>query len=309
MRVTIVGDALLDVDLDGRADRMMPDAPVPVVDVEEREERAGGAGLAATLLARDGHDVELVAPFADDDAGRRLRDRLDGVRIVAAESATPTSVKTRIRARGHTIARVDEGGQGGVPKVGRGVLAAIAGADLLVVADYGRGMTGHPLVRAALERRGAEVPLVWDPHPRGADPVRSTAVATPNLAEASRAAGISGAGVPAAADAARALLGSWGCAAVVVTLGADGALLHESAGRSRIVPAAELGPIDPCGAGDRFATSLAVALGTGRAPLSAVRQAVDAASAFLAAGGVAGIREPAGTVQLASKSLEGREIA
>ena len=50
-RLTVVGDALLDRDLDGRAERLAPDAPVPVVDAIQARRRAGGAGLAATLAA------------------------------------------------------------------------------------------------------------------------------------------------------------------------------------------------------------------------------------------------------------------
>ena len=58
--ITVVGDLLMDVDLDGAVERLSPDAPVPVVDVAEVVRRPGGAGLVARLLARDGHRVTLV---------------------------------------------------------------------------------------------------------------------------------------------------------------------------------------------------------------------------------------------------------
>ncbi|GLY85847.1 hypothetical protein [Actinoallomurus iriomotensis] len=57
--VVIVGDVMLDRDLDGRAERLSPDAPVPVVDAVEEHTRPGGAGLAALLAADDGPDVVL----------------------------------------------------------------------------------------------------------------------------------------------------------------------------------------------------------------------------------------------------------
>jgi bifunctional ADP-heptose synthase (sugar kinase/adenylyltransferase) len=60
MRVVVVGDVLLDRDLDGPSTRLCPDAPVPVVDVERTAVRAGGAGLVARLLAADGHTPALV---------------------------------------------------------------------------------------------------------------------------------------------------------------------------------------------------------------------------------------------------------
>src|SRR5204862_2907026 len=86
-RLVIVGDVLLDRDLTGKVERLSPDAPVPVVDLEGERRRPGGAGLAAWFAAGDGLDVTLVTAIADDEAGaivaRLLRDR--GVRVLAGE--------------------------------------------------------------------------------------------------------------------------------------------------------------------------------------------------------------------------------
>ena len=98
MRITVVGDVLLDVDLDGDATRLCPDAPVPVVDIAEVRRRAGGAGLVARMLARDGHRVTLVTVLSDDDASLELEEALTGVRVVAGPSGARTPVKTRVRA-------------------------------------------------------------------------------------------------------------------------------------------------------------------------------------------------------------------
>ena len=62
--LVVVGDALLDRDVTGRADRLSPDAPVPVVSDLSEVDRPGGAGLAALLAARDGADVTLVTALA-----------------------------------------------------------------------------------------------------------------------------------------------------------------------------------------------------------------------------------------------------
>jgi len=296
MRVTVVGDALLDVDIEGSAERLAPDAPVPVVDAERRVQRAGGAGLAASLLARDGHEVELVTALGADEAAGRLRACLAGIRVVPGRLASGTAVKTRIRANGRTIARVDDGGRrDALPEFAAPAFEAIAAADAILVADYGGGVTAHPGIREALERRGTAVPLVWDPHPRGATPVAMTAVATPNLVEATRAAGVEGAGIPAGARAASRLRDAWRCGAIVVTLGDLGALLLDTgAALPLVVGTKPVRSADPCGAGDRFAATLTVALASGEAPASAVRAAVEAAGRFLASGGVSA-PEPATT--------------
>ncbi|RIJ51609.1 D-beta-D-heptose 1-phosphate adenosyltransferase, partial [Clavibacter lycopersici] len=109
MRIVVVGDVLLDVDMTGAAHRLSPDAPVPVIEVEESLPRAGGAGLVATMLARDGHDVRLVTVLSDDRHSATLRECLQRIEVVAGPSGAPTPVKTRLRADGHAVARIDEG--------------------------------------------------------------------------------------------------------------------------------------------------------------------------------------------------------
>jgi D-beta-D-heptose 7-phosphate kinase/D-beta-D-heptose 1-phosphate adenosyltransferase len=289
MRVTVVGDTLLDVDVHGTAERLTPDGPAPVVDVHTTTQRAGGAGLVASMLMGDGHEVELVTALADDDAGGRLRACLAGVRLVGAPSGAATPVKTRIKVGDHAVARVDEGcADPGIPHIDDAALDAVRRAEVLVVADYGRGLLSDERLRRALEERGHRVPLVWDPHPRGSAPVASTTVATPNLAEATAAAGVPGSDVPSAARSAVILRERWGCP-VAVTLGERGALLLDDAGLPVVLPARPMTAADPCGAGDRLSAAVATSLAAGATLESAVRAGVEEAALYLAAGGVASI--------------------
>ena len=69
----ILGDSMLDIDIEGEASRLSPEAPVPVVDVNRQRRRPGGAGLAALLAARTGHEVVLVTAIGYDDLGDALR--------------------------------------------------------------------------------------------------------------------------------------------------------------------------------------------------------------------------------------------
>ena len=307
-RIVVVGDTLLDVDLSGTAERLSPDAPVPVVDVTSSAERAGGAGLVARLLARSGEEVRLVTVLGADPAADRLRDALDGIEVVAGPSRAPTPVKTRLRAAGQALVRMDEGaGTPPVPTATAEMLEAIRSADVLVVADYGRGLAACPDVRSALEQRGREVPLIWDPHPRGPAPVPTTALATPNLAEATAAAGQRSPGpkVAAATDAAAELLSRWGVAAVAVTLGPAGALLLDREfSAPRVIPVSTTEAADPCGGGDQLVAALAVELLHGTPLADALGAAVAEASAFLAAGGVATLARPAAPAPLQGPSTD-----
>ena len=287
--VVVLGDVLLDRDVEGRVERLCPDAPAPVVDVDTVSSGPGGAGLTALLCTGEGVDVTLVAPLADDADGRELRTLLEdaGVLVLPLGHEGETRVKTRLRSAGQSIARFDTGGPGEpVGDLGDEAEAAIAGADVVLVSCYGAGTTAHDAVRAAVARRAPSRPVVWDPHPRGAEPVAGCALVTPNLSEARGLAGMPGGhGDVVAAH----LAGRWSARAVVVTAGADGAWVATSAGEPLFVPAVPATG-DTCGAGDRFASAAAVALARGRTTTEAVADAVLRAGDFVASGGASGFR-------------------
>ncbi|MCW2779234.1 MAG: putative phosphoheptose isomerase with phosphosugar-binding domain match, partial [Frankiales bacterium] len=259
MTLVVVGDALLDRDLVGTVDRLCPDAPVPVVDEPVQVSRPGGAGLAALLAASDGRDVVLVTALAQDDAGRELAQLLadSGVRVVDLGLDGRTPEKVRVRSDGRSLLRLDRGGTPGTPgDLTDEAAAALAGASAVLVADYGRGVARGPHLRSALE--GLRVPLVWDPHPRGPEPVAGCTLVTPNGGEAKHfAPGHDGAPLTAATARARELAGRWGATAVSVTLSANGALVVVGDSPPSVVPAPVVPCADPCGAGDRFASAAA----------------------------------------------------
>lgn len=314
--LVVVGDSLLDVDLVGSATRLCPDAPVPVVDLGERWERPGGAGLAALLAARTSVEVVLVTALGEDDAAVRLADLLDGLQVELRplRLVGETVVKTRVAASGVPMLRLDSGA--GRPADGvlpRSVAAALAGAGAVLVADYGRGVAALPALRRALEAVALDVPVVWDPHPKGPAPVPYTALATPNAAEAAHFGG--GAD---AADSAGRLCERWGVRAVAVTQGERGALLRW-AGADRSVHVPLVGSAttathprpDTCGAGDQFAVSATTALLGGADVESAVRTAVMEAAAYVTGGAAASVsvRVPAVADVEVAGTLPGRLAA
>ena len=287
--VVVVGDCLLDRDVHGHVDRVCPDAPAPVVDVDTVSARPGGAGLTALLATRDGVDVTLVAPLADDDEGRQLLDLLTdaGVRVCPLAHEGDTRVKTRVRAGGQSIARIDTGGPGRpLGGLTADAASAIAEADVVLVSCYGGGTTADPGIREALASRAARRAVVWDPHPRGADPVQGCALVTPNLDEARTRTRMPGAEGDVVASA---LLQQWGVRAVAVTGGHRGAWLSTSASEPLFAPASPASG-DTCGAGDRFSAAAAASLARGRATSEAVVDAVARAGEFVVSGGASAIR-------------------
>ncbi|OSC61229.1 D-glycero-beta-D-manno-heptose 1-phosphate adenylyltransferase [Streptomyces sp. 4F] len=288
--LVVIGDALLDRDLSGSADRLAPDAPVPVVAECAERVRPGGAALAAYLAARDGRDVTLITGMGDDPAGGALRELLEPWLTLIPLPLTGTlPEKTRVLAQDRPVVRLDRGG-GRVREATGEARAALRSARAVLVSDYGRGAADA--LRDVLAERP---PLVWDPHPRGGPPVPGTRLVTPAEKEALGFAprdGRPGGGLRAAAHNAAALVRDWRVAAVTVTLGSRGALLSYGE-HPLLVPAPAAHHGDSCGAGDRFAATAAGLLADGALVGEAVEGAVGAATAFVAAGG-AGALPPAG---------------
>ncbi|HEX8930508.1 MAG TPA: D-beta-D-heptose 1-phosphate adenosyltransferase, partial [Actinomycetota bacterium] len=139
-RLVVVGDTLLDSDVTGSVTRLCPDAPAPIVDLGEQVQRPGGAGLAALLAARAGQEVTLVTALGEDPPGRLLAELLAAeVDLVPLPLRGSTVRKTRVRAAGQSLLRIDSGdGRAVDGPVGAGVRAALLGAGAVLVADYGR---------------------------------------------------------------------------------------------------------------------------------------------------------------------------
>ncbi|MGW0160111.1 PfkB family carbohydrate kinase [Mycobacterium sp. NPDC003323] len=282
-RLLVIGDSMLDIDIDGTASRLSPEAPVPVVDGERVSRRPGGAGLAAALAARHGAAVTLVTAVGDDEHGHTLCRLLadSGVEVIALPLSGGTACKTRVRADGQNVVRLDQGAGTAAPSTLSGGLAELGGSmDAVVVADYGRGVSADAGIRTLLTGIAENIPVVWDPHPRGATPTAGAALITPNEAEAQH---FSHPDQPVSAEDLRR---RWNARAVCVTLGHRGAMVATGSGScTHLAPPQRVAArADACGAGDRFAVAAAMALAAGADAAAAAASAVEAATRFVIAG-------------------------
>lgn len=187
-RVLVVGDLMLDRYWHGPTSRISPEAPVPVVRIEEIEDRPGGAGnVALNVASLAGRSVLLALTGEDHDADK-LRECLEPRQVECRLVAVPgsrTVTKHRILSRHQQLIRLDfEDGFAGFD--GASLTApfdqALGQADVIILSDYGKGtLREAPRLIEAARRAGKRV-LV---DPKGSDfsRYRNASVITPNLAE------------------------------------------------------------------------------------------------------------------------------
>lgn len=284
-RVLLVGDFMLDRYIFGDAERISPEAPVPILRVVERQDRVGGAGSVALNVAALGARVACFGVLGRDPFGERVASLLadagaDVSGLLRVEDR-PTITKTRLvglaeHRHRQQILRVDDELAQPLAASDHGRIAdaierAIAAADVICLEDYAKGVLSLELcgrVITAARRAGKPV-LVDPPRQRAWEKYRGATLLTPNRAELEIGCG------RALRDhelesAARGLIDANDFAALVVTLGRDGALLVRRDGPTTRFPTRPRSVYDNTGAGDAVLAMMAVALAAGAALEEAV---------------------------------------
>lgn len=271
LRVTVVGDLMLDRYLAGRVQRISPEAPVPVVEVDRIVERPGGAGNVATNTQRLGASTTIIGTIGADADGQRLREILAASELSVGslvETATqPTTVKTRIVAHGQQIVRVDrEAARAVEGDLADQLLAAFDSVptDVVILSDYAKGVLSSTVCTQVIERaRARGLPVVVDPKGRDYRRYRSATAVTPNQAEAALALGTDGSSELNLSQLREFFLGDLQLDAALITQSERGMtlLLPESAPISFPATAHEVA--DVTGAGDTAVSVFALCVATG----------------------------------------------
>ena len=272
-RVAVLGDLMLDRYLWGRVDRISPEAPVPVVEVERETSTLGGAGNVAVNLAALGARPVLIGVVGDDEVGGQLRQAFaeKGVepRPLVTDRARPTTVKTRIIAHSQQVVRFDRESRADLEGEGLGALLAtiqreLPACEALVVSDYGKGVIQPATLEAAIGlARSKRIPVAVDPKESHIDHYRGVSILTPNQHEAGWVQG------RRVVDEASLLEVGWGlqrrldAEAVLVTRGPQGMSLFEKGGAYTHIPTVAREVFDVTGAGDTVVSVVALALAAG----------------------------------------------
>jgi D-beta-D-heptose 7-phosphate kinase/D-beta-D-heptose 1-phosphate adenosyltransferase len=284
--VVVVGDLMLDEYVWGSVSRISPEAPVPILRIDERTNVPGGAANAAVGVAAMGAQSKLIGVTGSDAPADLLLEATGryGVDVssIVADAERPTILKTRLIAHSQHVVRADIEAKSPLPQsvdeeIRRRSVTAVELADAVLISDYAKGVVTADTARAVIEaaaRLGK--PVIVDPKGLHYERYRGATIVTPNVDDAARAANVhisSEQDVQAVADRLRSTCDG---SALLLTRGAAGMTLF-SDGPCFSVPAEAREVFDVTGAGDTVVSVLAVMLGAGAGFEESVRLANIAA--------------------------------
>lgn len=267
-RVVVCGDVMLDRYWTGRAGRISPEAPVPVVRVQGQAERPGGAANVAINLRALGSACSVLGVIGDDEAGALLSQRLveHGVEDGLLRGRLRTIEKLRVISHQQQLLRIDFEDPPGAGDFDPATLTAHFAARLTpgsvaILSDYGKGALRGvaDLIGAA---RKAGVPVLVDPKGLDWSGYRGATLLTPNWGEFTAIVG----DCPDEATLCRrgeALRADLALDALLVTRGEQGMTLLRPGLPALHLPAMAREVFDVTGAGDTVIATLAAALAAG----------------------------------------------
>ncbi|MCJ1881014.1 MULTISPECIES: bifunctional D-glycero-beta-D-manno-heptose-7-phosphate kinase/D-glycero-beta-D-manno-heptose 1-phosphate adenylyltransferase HldE [Pseudomonas] len=293
--VLVVGDVMLDRYWHGATSRISPEAPVPVVRVEQHEDRPGGAANVALNLAALGAPAFLVGVTGVDEAADSLSDSLQAVGVTTRFqriAGQPTIVKLRVMSRHQQLLRVDfeEAFRTDAVALSADVEALLDQVRVLVLSDYGKGaLKNHQaLIQAARKRN---IPVLADPKGKDFAIYRGASLITPNLSEFEAIVGRCTDEADLVAKGQQ-LMTELELGALLVTRGEHGMTLLRPGHSALHLPARAREVFDVTGAGDTVISTLAGAIAAGEDLPQAVALANLAAGIVVGKLGTAAISAP-----------------
>ena len=297
-KVLIVGDVMLDMYVSGDADRVSPEAPVPVVLVEEETALLGGAGnVARNVTALGGRSV-LVGVTGEDPLSAQVEELLiqEGVtpKIISSPDR-PTTVKLRIIARRQQMLRVDKEKTTVLPeaivdRVMEQVEPELADSGTVILSDYGKGLISPYFMQclaACMQKNNAEIPVFVDPKPQNKNIYKGATMLTPNAKETMELTNLAMGTFEEILAAGKKLMDETHVPYLLTTLGARGMVLFSGVEEVWHIPTSARRVFDVTGAGDTVIATCGLAVAGGIPLLKACQIANAAAGQVVAEVGAA----------------------
>ena len=295
-RLLVIGDVMLDRYWHGSANRVSPEAPVPVVKVGNQEDRPGGAGNVALNVAALGSATRLIGVVGKDDAGTELQSRLNaaGVYCDFIQCADkPTITKLRVISQHQQLIRADFeekfDPQDVAPIQGK-AQDLIDDIQAMILSDYAKGALQDvgPLIELA---RSRNIPVIVDPKGTAFEKYRGATLITPNLSEFEAVVGKC-ANEQELVNKGLKLVSDLQLQAMLITRGEHGMTLIRPDSPELHLPARAQEVFDVTGAGDTVISVLAAAMAAGESMSDATALANLAAGLVVGKLGTAAISGP-----------------
>lgn len=266
--VLVVGDVMLDRYWYGPTGRISPEAPVPVVKVDQVEERPGGAANVAMNIAALGGHARLIGLTGIDEPAKALTEKLTSLDVrcdFVTLAEYPTITKLRVMSRGQQMIRLDfEEGFHDVPvdMILPRMAQALPSAKVVVLSDYAKGALEHVqvMIRAA---RDAGLPVMVDPKGADFERYRGATLLTPNLSEFETVVGRARTDEELETKG-MALIEQFELEALLVTRSEHGMTLLQKGQAPLHMPTQAKEVYDVTGAGDTVISVLAASLAAGK---------------------------------------------
>jgi D-beta-D-heptose 7-phosphate kinase/D-beta-D-heptose 1-phosphate adenosyltransferase len=267
-RVLIIGDVMLDKYIEGNANRLSPEAPVPVIAVaEERYVPGGAANVANNIVSLQGN-ASIVGLIGQDVAGSQLKELLQNLNIdisgLVEDPDFRTIEKIRIIAQRQQIARVDYEGSkhNGFTSLCESIVQKMSNADVVIVSDYNKGVINEKLMDFVRSTAAAyELPVIVDPKPPHTLIYKDTHLITPNLKEAEELTGIKYSDEHSIAAMGDKILHELN-SSVIITRGELGMNIFEKGKNGVYIPTDASQVFDVSGAGDTVIATLGLCTAT-----------------------------------------------
>ena len=271
LKFLVIGDVMLDRYVIGEVSRISPEAPVPVLTVQEEKSVAGGASNVALNLRSLGSSVETIGWFGADQKGNKLVEILSTADVKVDTnfrfSSAPTISKSRVTASNQQICRVDREAHMADYSPDLGVLGdllmpKIKAADAVIISDYGKGFVTNELLELVSSHARF---VAIDPKPSRLLKYSGPDLLTPNRLEALELAGLSREtrGPFPQIEVVDRIFERFAPKMLAITLGSEGMLLAKDGKIKSTIPTAAREVFDVSGAGDTVIASLTMALVSG----------------------------------------------
>lgn len=310
-RVLVFGDVMLDRYWHGSTERISAEAPIPVVDISEVEDRLGGAANVALNIASLGGSVGLVGAVGEDESGKILRTKLISAGIddgLVTLNDRPTITKFRIVSRKQQLVRADFES---IADIDAGQFQAALSTrlkeyDVVVLSDYDKGVLANPQqsIRDAL---ALNKPVLVDPKFKDFKTYSGATLLKPNHKEFRAAVG-GWSSEQEMVQKAQTMMTNLGFSSMLITRGAEGMTLVQHKGPVMHLPARSREVFDVSGAGDTVIATLSAALAAGESLVDAVQLCNIAAGIVVTKLGTASVSGPELRLEVAEQTASAKGV-